>query len=181
MRIVGVTGRAGSGKDTIADWFVCERGYTKVALADPMKEFCRTAFGWSHDQLWGPSARRSEPDPRWNGLTPRRALQQLGTEWGRAMHPDVWIRLCLDRSCTLNVPVVVADIRFQNEVDMIQQAGGVVVAVTRPRVGQDSHSSEAGVNRVDFGFVNDGTLKQLYEKLAAVFPVSILDSAVPSV
>lgn len=115
--IVGVCGRAGSGKDTIADILVRNHGFVKVAFADPLKRVCRDIFDFSYEQLWGPSERRNEQDtrylrkrgrifseavndfesfsPRDEYLTPRFALQQLGTEWGRNCYSDIWVEYAL--------------------------------------------------------------------------------------
>lgn len=64
MRILGVAGQAGSGKDTVADKLCTDRGFTKVALADPIKRFGKRVFGFTDQQLWGPSAYRNAVDPR---------------------------------------------------------------------------------------------------------------------
>jgi len=110
--IIGLCGFAGSGKDTAAD-IICDRfEATKVSLADPLKRICKDVFDFSIEQLWGPSEKRNEPDRRYlrkegkifdeklnefvrftardEYLTPRYALQQLGTEWGRGCYPNIW-------------------------------------------------------------------------------------------
>lgn len=165
--IIGMCGRAGAGKDEVADVLVKECGFMRVSVADPLKRFCREVFGWTDEQLWGASHLRNQPDARWGGLTPRHALQMLGTEWGRAMHPDVWIAYAL-RTC--NDPdqrYVIPDVRFANEADAIRNHGGKVIEVHR--AGQDltgaaaAHVSEAGVPRhlIDFTLVNDSDLSVL--------------------
>jgi hypothetical protein len=108
--IIGICGQAGSGKDTAADFFVKHAGFVKVAFADPMKRICQDVFDFTDEQLWGPSECRNAPDPRYirnagfldeNGdpasefLTPRFALQQLGSEWGRNCYQDTWVRYAL--------------------------------------------------------------------------------------
>lgn len=111
--IIGITGYAGSGKDTIADILVRDHGFGKVAFADPLKRICKEVFDFSDEQLWGSSSKRDEPDlryPRFEGnlgtpaqalaqwphyLTPRYALQQLGSEWGRHCHKDVWVNYAM--------------------------------------------------------------------------------------
>ena len=110
--IIGLTGRppAGSGKDTVADRLCDLHGFVRVALADPMKRFCQDIFDFSDEQLWGPSDKRNEPDPRYPRkgysipestrdysllLNPRYALQQLGTEWGRSCYENVWVDYAL--------------------------------------------------------------------------------------
>lgn len=95
--IIGISGQAGSGKDTCADFLVEEYDFAKVALADPLKRICRDIFDFSEQQLWGASKFRNEPDMRYprpnekEYLTPRYALQTLGTEWGRDCYNDTWV------------------------------------------------------------------------------------------
>ncbi len=197
--IIGISGKAGSGKDAAADVLVRELGFVKVALADPMKRFCMGLWGFSHEQLWGPSAARNAPDPRFprrahghlECLSPRHALQTLGTEWGRACDEGVWIRYALkvartlDGSDTLHydqaagiVPnewlrhcagVVIPDVRFRNELDAIRDAGGRVWRVRRG-AGLEGlgglHASEREQDEIpdaDFDVVirNDGGLAEL--------------------
>jgi hypothetical protein len=90
MNIYGISGLAGSGKDSVADALENAR-FTKVSLADPMKRAAMDWFGWSQDILWGPSEKRSIEDPRAPGLTARKVLQLMGTELGRACYQDIWV------------------------------------------------------------------------------------------
>jgi hypothetical protein len=55
---LGLLGPAGSGKDLVGDWFV-QKGFIKVAFADPMKRFAQKAFGFTIEQLWGSSEQRN--------------------------------------------------------------------------------------------------------------------------
>lgn len=162
--IIGLLGQANSGKDTCADLLVQEMGFVKISLADPLKRICKDVFNFSHDQLWGPSHKRNEPDqryPRPRGvedmpfLTPRLALQLLGTEWGRYCYPNVWIDYALRKAQKLlaeensgddPMGVVISDCRFFNEVRAIKEAGGVVLRIVRqgsdPKLGIAHHMSE---------------------------------------
>jgi hypothetical protein len=63
--IIGISGLAGSGKDTCADFLVRDHGFVKVALADLIKRMVRDVFGFSYEQLWGPSSERNKPDERY--------------------------------------------------------------------------------------------------------------------
>jgi hypothetical protein len=101
MNLIGICGRAGAGKDTAADVLVKDFGHVKVALADPMKRACAEWFGWDEQTLWGPSERRNEPHARLGGLTPRHALQTLGTEWGRRCYKDVWVDIAIRTAAKL--------------------------------------------------------------------------------
>jgi hypothetical protein len=65
--IIGIAGEAGSGKDTVAGFI---QKYTQnsvcIAQADSMKRFAKKAFGFTEEQLWGPSEYRNAPDLRFD-------------------------------------------------------------------------------------------------------------------
>lgn len=67
--ILGLCGPAGCGKDTVAAMVGEQLRCQRIALADPMKRFARDLFGFSEEQLWGPSEMRNAVDPAW---TPER-------------------------------------------------------------------------------------------------------------
>lgn len=84
-------------------------------------------------------------------LTPREALQTLGTEWGRARYRDLWIINTLREAHFLSKThsdVVISDVRHINEMEAIKREGGVLVWVRRAE--QDSkfalHESETESN-----------------------------------
>jgi len=64
MTILGISGFAGSGKDQLAK-YLAPFGATNVALADPLKRIVRDVYDFTDEQLWGPSAERNKPDPRY--------------------------------------------------------------------------------------------------------------------
>lgn len=168
--IIGIVGRAGSGKDTIADILVRDHNFVKVALADPMKRFLADIFQFSHYELWGPSAARETVHVA-SGVSARRALKPLGTEWGRALWPEMWInrmlrvadkllaeprqawryQACVGEFQTPDDPppryagVVVPDIRYPNEGVAIRARGGKLwraTHVSSAAAGADPHPSE---------------------------------------
>ena len=120
--IIGLSGGAGTGKDTVADILVEQHGFYKIAFADEIKRICQKLFQFTDEQLWGPSSERNKPDPRYpvggdltkqvaqglkiptefaaECLTPRHALQTLG-DWGRAKYKDVWVRLAMKEALRL--------------------------------------------------------------------------------
>jgi hypothetical protein len=65
-RILGLCANAGVGKDTAADYLVKRYGYVKMSMADEMKRFTKLIFGFSDQQLWGPSQFREAVDERFN-------------------------------------------------------------------------------------------------------------------
>ncbi len=64
LKLVGLTGLAGSGKSEVARVLSERAGFTRVAFADPIKRLAMQLFGFSEEQLWGPSEARNRPDPR---------------------------------------------------------------------------------------------------------------------
>lgn len=69
-------------------------------------------------------------------LTPREALQTLGTEWGRAMYENVWAELGVRRALAAPADLVmITDCRFTNEAKAVRDAGGEVWRIVRPGAG----------------------------------------------
>jgi hypothetical protein len=62
--LIGISGLAGSGKSEIA-FALQKKGFLVIALADPIKRIAKEIYDFTDDQLWGPSAMRSTPDPRY--------------------------------------------------------------------------------------------------------------------
>lgn len=179
-KIVAITGKAGSGKDTLADMFVSD-GFVKISMADPLKWVCGKIFGFDEESLWGSSEKR----------TPlvRKALQLGGTEFARSVDPDVWVKLCARRidaifdgepdefgRCVTSghvTGVVIPDVRFLNEVNFIRGMGGSVVRIKRGNgilygTEQSKHVSETSLDalssdKIDFEVDNTGTLQDLFE------------------
>jgi len=153
--IVGISGLAGAGKSTAAAMLVA-LGYAQVSMADPFKRVAADWFDWDPYLLWGESKQRSFQDPRYGGLTPRRALQVLGTEVGRLIYRDIWAllavrtarRLLTERNVTYSeetgivldstlqrqvTAVVIPDVRHENEIRFIRAYGGKKILVRLKR------------------------------------------------
>jgi hypothetical protein len=138
--IIGLVGFIGSGKGTVADILVDKHNFTKLSFADTLKDATAAIFGWPRSLLEGDTLAsrefRETPDEWWSkrfgyDFSPRIALQLMGTEAGRdAFHPDIWI-YSLERKMELYPNVVIADVRFPNEIKFIQSKGGFVVRVKR--------------------------------------------------
>ncbi len=179
MTIIGVTGYKRSGKDTVAKVFVNSYGFKKYEFARPMKEACAVIFGWGDAELYGD--KKEIVDPRW-GISPRQALQHIGTEWAQlelcAEFPEfaeVTGRLLWVKRFELEVlnygpreNWVISDVRFPHEVERLRLfRDSVIIRVLRPDlVHDDTHDSEHYYDKLkaDFTIVNDGTLMDLHHK-----------------
>jgi hypothetical protein len=170
--LIAFTGRAGAGKSTAAYYLSEGRGFTRMRIAGPLKAMLR-AIGLTDREIDGDLKER--PCARLNGRTPRHAMQTLGTEWGRALiHPDFWIDLFVSdvrERLSFGESVVVDDLRFPNEEEVIRKLGGVIVHVYGlsgyHAVG--AHESEAHVLGHDHSIVNEKvSLDAFYDRIDAV-------------
>jgi len=170
MILIGIAGKKGSGKDTIADYLCEHYHFQKRAFADPLKQICQILFQLSAQQLSDPLLKETVDD-RWQ-LTPRQMFQKIGTDLFRN-HYDISIWLDHFKYWYLEhasqSPVVCNDVRFQNECDLIHELGGIVIRVTRNRQeeNQDSHISESveTLHHIDLEWNNEGSISDLYRTI----------------
>jgi rhodanese-related sulfurtransferase len=139
--IIGVIGFIGSGKGTVADILVEKQGFVKLSFADAVKDATAAIFGWQRSLLEGDTLEsrefRETNDEWWANrfgfehFSPRLALQLMGTEAGRdVFHKDVWV-YALERKMEMYKNVVIADVRFPNEIEWMRSKGGFAVRVVR--------------------------------------------------
>ena len=69
---------------------------------------------------------RELPLPNLFNKTPRFLLQVIGTGFRDLIHPDVWVKIVEQNYLKGDSHVVITDVRFPNEVDMISKYGFVV-------------------------------------------------------
>jgi hypothetical protein len=152
--IVGVVGKARSGKDTVAR-FLGKYGFERMSFADPLKEVVAAKFGIPLVNCYGMTDTGEEFDreaihPFW-GISVRQMLQIEGTEATRNIYDrEFWTKRMDVRISRSNAKrIVIPDVRFENEVDFITSRGGVVVGVMRPEVESVAdHESEQLADRM---------------------------------
>jgi len=155
-KIVGLFGKKGSGKTVVAK-HMTTRGYKRMSMADPMRDMLR-AINIGDEYIVDD---KTKVIPTL-GKTGRYALQTLGTEWGRDLiSEDIWVNAMKRRLTGGDELVVIDDIRFPNEADMIQDIGGTLCKITRPSANNiDTHGSEShyGDMPFDYEIINDRDL-----------------------
>ena len=170
-----------SGKDTIANLLIDKYGFIRYSFADPLKKATKEIFGFNDEQLWGEE--KEKIDDNW-GISAREVLQILGTEilqYDIHKHTDklshigrnnwvhrfkIWYNDEIKKNP--NLLVVVPDVRFQHEVNIIKSMGGTVWKVVRPSLNNvDLHPSETEMESIipDLTIINDSTIENLYKKI----------------
>lgn len=165
MKIVGIHGRARSGKDTLAHFLVEHHGFLRIALADPLRRFVSDITGLDESLLMD-SVVKEQPIDWLGGKSPRQLMQTLGTEWGRThVDENVWLAVAqrkIDQARRRGYAgVVIPDVRFDNEAQWVRQLGGHVVRLVRDDAAPVAdHASERGVadHLIDTTIDNNGPL-----------------------
>ena len=213
--VLGIVGLKRSGKDTAAQALV-DQGWTRMAFADPLKEMAMKlrgvwvevpegvhldaavpvmrdssghggSFAQYHyvvDALGMEAAKDLVPDVR-------RLLQTLGTDCVRGTFGGMaWVDLMerkIRQALSNGECVVIPDVRFHEEFDLIARLGGDVIGVWRgddtsladlvfhniaPK-GGDEHESERNAYelllRTGFVIHNNGSIGDLYGEMCDLF------------
>jgi len=170
--IIGLSGYAQSGKDTVANILVENYGYKRIAFADPIRDLIYEmdplipkgygnniinyrlqdmvdTYGWDRLKVEFPEVRR--------------LLQDTGVGARKVFGDKFWIYQALSDVAPQD-KVVVSDVRFENEAKWIQEFNGQIWRIKR--LGTDAtndHVSESEMDGypVNQIFVNNGSIDDL--------------------
>lgn len=175
--IIGVTGKARSGKDTFAELLANKlfekegQRFVLMAYAHELKLKVQRDFDLSYDQLWGDE--KESEDRRYikrhdgSFWTAREILQAYG-EFYRSIDNEFWVKelfRVIDDKGYKNV--IVTDVRHPNEADPVKNRDGFLIKVTREQkdsIHGSSHISETAMDDytgIDLYIVNNYGLKEL--------------------
>lgn len=161
MKIIGLSGKQQSGKDTVKNFLskkLREEGVDiyERNFADSLKEMVLELFVPIH---WGLTVEALSLDENKRmvlpcGKTIREVLQWFGTDICRALYRDCWVnswhskvlKYCFDHGN--DCIVLVSDVRFINELQEIQGLGGKVIRLLRNPIN-DLHESETALDHVE--------------------------------
>lgn len=173
--LIGLTGKAGAGKNAVGDYLHSEHDFECMAYADPIKNAISAILDAPREALEDREVKEKEIE--WLGKSPRQLMQLLGTEWGRGLvHPDVWLLIANSRIKHLRnmantTRIVVTDVRFENEAESIREQGGHIVHILREAPSIAAHKSEAGVRMQsgDYVIYNERDLQHLYTQAERIY------------
>jgi len=161
LKIIAFSGRKQSGKTTAANAIHKRTGAVIVNFADVLKEIVALCFtNVEHYQdLFTTDESKCRLLPC--GRSARELMQLVGTDYFRSIDPYCWVRTYRRRIKQISMslfnlalfdsaPVVVTgDVRFENEVECIQQLGGHVIRLTRCPFPDDKHESETALDKME--------------------------------
>lgn len=163
MKVVTISGKAGSGKDTAAKIMkeqLSQRGFNVLIThyADVLKFICTSFFGWN--------GKKDEDG--------RKMLQYVGTDVIREQDPEFFTRFLADVLKFFDGEwdvVLIPDTRFPNEISYMREAGFdcTHISIVRPSLQSSlteeaqHHISETALDDVvpDICLANVGTLDDL--------------------
>jgi len=169
IRILGLTGPKGSGKDTVAQ--IIKSKYIDVesiAFADPIKTVMQDLFKLDRvDNSQYDQFKRTNLHYRVDGsdfvIPGRRMVREIGMLM-RRYDDNQFIDYV--KHTIMNLPDkiwIVTDMRFDNEYMVLKSIGAKIVKINRPTFDYDGHISERGFDDflVDHILMNDGNLEYL--------------------
>ena len=169
--IIGLTGYAGTGKDTVRA-ILEEHNFIGLAFADPIRAGIRAILGSGRiSDVYMDNRDFKESVIPALGVSYRHMAQTLGTEWGRGLNTDFWLRLAGAYMADIEdlaegrpISFVVSDVRFSNEAAWVRERGGVIWHIQRSAATPvRAHISESEVGSItsDLTIYNNGTLDEL--------------------
>lgn len=185
--VIGICGKAGSGKDTIGRWLQNNHGFEILQFATPIKNATSQLFDININNFYSTEL-KEKIDPRWN-KSPRELMQWLGTD---VMRKQVDINFFVkhmqyrlnDIVNIKNRNVVITDVRFDNEAKLIldQPEGSIWhvnadyrLSLCNPLQGETRyHETEKGISShlISRIIENNTSRPALYERLEEIYPLN---------
>jgi hypothetical protein len=195
--IIGLTGFAQSGKDSVGQILVRRAGFKRLAFADALRvslyklnpkieseiEIQSRGF-W--EWISGEPPRTHKKEIRVQDLVKtigwdeakvkypeiRELLQKLGTESGREIHgQDCWTNIIKRQIAAEPYQnFVITDVRFPNEADVIKSMGGTVIKIEREGIGSvNGHISDKGIDNWEWKLENNSSFEALEGNLMYIY------------
>lgn len=190
MVLIGLVGKAGSGKSTIADIFQAHYDtsylwgqlYFKISFADRLKDCIKALF----------DLRRLDKDEycETTNCTYGRVCQIMGQMMKKEFGEDFWIKLALGNNPGFREDydyphTIITDVRFKNEADTVRRLGGKLIRILRdappPVDGRDPNDvseTELESIKADYVIENNGTIDELHSTFFDIM-IAILYPTIP--
>ena len=195
--IIGISGKAQSGKDTVCKmiiytiwYYSCSQRlqpfslehynntYEKFGDVIDFTYWYKTSFANKLKQclsnILNVSISKFEDNEfkksevEWLGITVRELLQKFGTAIRNEVSDDFWVKACLN-NLEKDDDYLITDVRFKSEAKGIKDLEGIIIRVNREGAGAGNHISEIDLDDYSFDYVinNDGDMEDLLLKVKA--------------
>lgn len=188
--IIGISGKAGSGKDTIGNMlayffysggntgflnfrrlrdYYKETSWEHKYFALPLKQCLCSILNCTLEDLNDQSFKQSKLS--WLDCTVRELLQKFGTGIRNTVDSEFWVK-ALFKDYTESSNWIITDVRFKSEAKVIKDRGGIIIRVNRDNSGAGNHQSEIDLDDYkDFDFVidNNKSLEDLFWEVYNVY------------
>ena len=182
--IIGISGKAGSGKDTAAKMLevlyanpdisyedFANKRYKNFAdiqivhFADSLKETAQVLFRIGE---WETNTQEGKKTTiNWIGKTVRELLQGIGQGLRDAIDPNLWVKILFANTEDWS-NYIIADVRYPNEIKAIKERNGILLRINRKGAGAGNHSSETALDDYkewDVHIENNGSIEDLFEAM----------------
>ena len=182
--IIGISGKAGSGKDTVAKMLevlyanpdisyedFANKRYKNFAdiqivhFADALKETAQVLFRLGE---WETNTQEGKKTTiNWIGKTVRELLQGIGQGLRDAIDSDLWVKILFANTEGWS-NYIIADVRYPNEIKAIKERNGILLRIDRKGAGAGNHSSETALDDYkewDVHIENNSSIEDLFEAM----------------
>lgn len=208
IKVIGICGKAGSGKTTVANYLVNKYKVGKISFATPIRKMLYPVI----ENLYIDRSDQEIEDVLYKnkgkeidalGTSPRKLMQDIGALM-RDYNEDVFVNLAqktLEGVEELNEVLgrivaegifqvrsstyVIDDLRYDNEARWIKDSGGLIFRLNRPEDQLrkvPKHHSENGVSDeyVDHEFHNDSNVNEIADIAADIAKICSVPVAEPT-
>lgn len=186
--LIGINGEIGCGKSTSANYLIDTYNFTEYMFAKPLKDIA-VILGFEENQIFGTQDQKLEINNFW-GISGRQFLQIFGSEVCRDFVPKaipemkfngltMWVRL-FEKYYNDNISknIVVSDVRFEDESNMIKKNGGYIIRLERLHTEKNvdhisEHKSELQKALIKPHFIikNTGSILTLQLKINQIIDI----------
>ena len=131
--LVAMTGKAGAGKTTLANYLVNHYGYVKFSFATALKQLLWEAYGNSDISTGLIVSKVQDYSTSYGLKSGRELMQQFGTLFREQIDADFWIKIVdnkiarYERDKMYQPDIVIDDLRFMNEAEWVCRHNGIII------------------------------------------------------